>query len=94
MGFSNLIVTGGFKSVQRGTILLTTTTSATASVSAVNVNKAVLSNLGYRCVTQGGAETAETMNIELDLMDASTVRARKFSAFGVFEVSFELVEYQ
>lgn len=79
----------GIKSIQRGTAWVTTTTTS-ISISAVNVDKSVLTHLGVR--VEPGASLEESI-ISIELQNSTTIRARREATTKYAYVSWELVEY-
>ena len=77
----------GVKSIQRGTIAITTTVAAT-TVTAVVVARAVLTLLGAR-----GTGGASDLAVTLVLTNTTTITANRSTSTGTTIVSYELVEY-
>ena len=80
---------GGVKSVQRGVVNLGNSTSATATVSAVNMSKSRLQFLGV--VASTSSATAQAVKVELT--NATTITATRFSGSGACTVGWELIEF-
>ena len=87
-------LTGGsvrvVKSVQRGTITLTSTSSTSANISAVNTSKSVLNYLGMTTLMD-----STRVLIQLALTNSTTVTAKTNGATETYPstVSFEVIEY-
>ena len=86
---------GGIKSVQRGTITISSgVSSATATVTSVDVNKSLLTHLG-----QSGYYTSSSAqgisNVRLFLTNGTTITATTHTNPNAvnYVVSYELVEY-
>jgi hypothetical protein len=86
---------GGIKSIQRGTISITSPNStATATVTSVNTAKSLLTHLG-----QSGYYSASSTdglgNVRISLTNATTITAAAGATPNVvsYTVSYELVEY-
>jgi hypothetical protein len=85
---------GGIKSIQRGTISISTGSSATATVTSVNTAKSLLTHLGhsgyYSSSTTDGAG-----NVRISLTNATTITATVGATPNLvpYTVSYELVEY-
>lgn len=77
------------KSIQRGTIALGVATSATATVTAVNVNKAELQSLGASVT--GDVNNASF--IALALTNSTTVTASRASGASASSVNWQLIEW-
>lgn len=87
--FTDFYGGGGIKSIQRGDIGATNGTTFTATVSAVNPDKAVLMNLG----TTDGSGTA-TGVFRLQLTDGTTITAIRAVTKNYTSIcSWQLVEY-
>lgn len=82
---------GVVKSIQRGTILVSAATSATATIVAVNPNNTILNFLGASSTTI--TANTERAAARIDLTDSVTVTATKVSGTDAITVSFEVVEY-
>jgi hypothetical protein len=82
-------VGGGIKSVQRGTITVLTT--ATATVSAVNTAKSVLHYLGITGIYVSASWDGPA-NARIALTNSTTITATGLGYTNV-DVSYELVEY-
>ena len=81
----------GIKSIQRGTITLSSTLTATATISSVNVNKSMLNFLG--CV-DGTTSTTNSGFARIELTNATTITAtRNTSTFGASVVAYEVIEF-
>ena len=79
------------KSIQYGSITIGTVgTFTTATVTAVDVNKAVLMHLGTRPASGG---TLDNSFATLGLTNSTTVRAERSSSGTNLIVNFVLVEY-
>lgn len=82
------------RSVQRGTITIAgASTSNTATITAVNVNNAVINFLG---ATVAGTENADHAHARVTLTDSTTVTATKGAGSGGADdvvVSYEVIEY-
>ncbi len=83
-------VGGGIKSLQRGTITVSSA-SVNATVTAVNVSKSILMYLGQ----SGAAGTTfdGASGVRIFLTDATTVNASCPIYFNNQVVSYQLVEY-
>lgn len=86
------------KSVQYGTVTIPTNASssgvATATVSAVNVNKSILIHLGS--TSTGSTNTPGCWDTRLSLLSSTQVQATRNSVSGITDtaiVSFCLVEF-
>ena len=85
---------GGIKSIQRGTISISGSSSATATVTSVNTAKSLLTHLG-----QSGYYSASSTdglgNVRISLTNATTITAAAGATPNVvpYTVSYELVEY-
>lgn len=80
------------KSIQRGTISLSSGTSATATITSVVTGKSVVRFLGYHSGTSN--DLLGTNVPRLDLSSATTVRATiGATASETFTISFEVTEY-
>lgn len=85
---------GVIKSVQRGQIILTgVATSTTATVTAVNVNKASLSSTGWAINAPGAPNTDNASKVVLT--DGTTVTANRIDASGTYTTynRWELLEF-
>lgn len=80
------IVPSGLKSVQRGTISVSGSLSATATISAVNTAKSELRVLGWTNTT-----AANTARVELT--SSTVVTAYQSVVTGTTDVSWELSEF-
>ena len=79
------------KRVQRGTITIGAGANTnTATITAVNTEKATLVNLGVVADTNNISD----QNIRLELTNSTTVTARKSGVAGNPVVGFEVIEYQ
>lgn len=74
------------KSIQRGTIVLSSVSSNTATVAAVTTSKAELNNLGAIIAAAGDS-------VRLTLTNSTTITADRTSSTGVAQVSYELIEF-
>lgn len=83
MGFSQYPAPGTPKPMQRGKITVGASTTATATIAAVNVSKARLVNLGSKTGGSNGASIALTNATTITVDNGSTAAA---------EVSWEIVE--
>ena len=85
---------GGIKSIQRGTISISGSSSATATVTSVNTAKSLLTHLG-----QSGYYSASSTdglgNVRISLTNATTITAAVAVTPNIvpYAVSYELVEY-
>lgn len=79
----------GIKSIQRGTIVLTSELSHDATINAVNTAKAFVSHLGV----SSNSDNWAAGNINIFLYDSVTVRAYHVWAGGTITISYELVEF-
>lgn len=81
---------GSIKSIQSGIISITASnTSATATVSAVNTSKSVLSTLGSGGTSAGAGDVAGY----LTLTNSTTVTGFRSNTSGSCSISWQLVEY-
>jgi hypothetical protein len=85
---------GGVKSVQRGTIIINlSSSSATATVNSVDVNKSLLTHLGktgyYSSSSDGTSDTRISLTNGTTITANSTLTAVTTS----YAISYELVEY-
>ena len=82
---------GTRKSIQRGVIALTSVTSATATVTAVNTSKARLYNLGWSISSGGSALDS----VRVALTNSTTITATRGNTGGAVDstVSWELEEF-
>lgn len=81
---------GVIKSIQRGTIAITTgNTSNTATVSAVTTAKALVFHLGG----EGDASATNHALVRLALTDATTITATRNGSSNGITVGYQLVEY-
>jgi hypothetical protein len=86
---------GGIKSVQRGTITISpSVSSATATVTSVDVNKSLLTHLGQSGY-YSSSSTQGISNVRLFLSNGTTITATTYLNPNVvnYVVSYELVEY-
>jgi hypothetical protein len=86
---------GGIKSIQRGTISITSpNTTATATVTSVNTAKSLLTYLGQTGY-YGGTGVDGISNVRIALTNSTTITATTFTIpnAGGLAVSYELVEY-
>ena len=83
---------GGVKSVQRGTAVFDVNTATlTVTISSVNTAKALCSYLG---TNQSLNLTAvETMNVHMELTNATTLTFTRKNASGAPSVSWEVTEF-
>ena len=87
---------GGVKSVQRGTIVFTSATTAGATITAVDPNKTMLNYLG-----QNGYYNVTTTNSldgiglsRISLTDSTTVTATRYTTSTTGHiVSYEVIEF-
>ncbi len=80
------------KSIQRGTISLSSGTSATATITSVNTAKSIIRFLSYHTGTS--SDLLGTNTPRLDLSSATTVRATIATTAGeTFTISWEVTEY-
>ena len=81
--------TGGMqlKGIQRGTILLNTS-SVTATITSVDVTKTELRMIGWSSNGPTFGEACPRMT----LTNATTITATKFSSSGATTISYEVVE--
>lgn len=88
---ANYAPTGGraIKSIQRGTIALGAAASATATVTAVNVNRAELQSLGISTV--GDANNSSF--VALSLTNSTTITASRGSGGVASSVNWQLTEW-
>lgn len=90
--FGGRRVTGLIKSVQRGTIALTSATSATATITAVDPKNAELHLLGSGF--SSNVRTGDQCNPSIVLTNSTTVTASlNTSNPATCTVSFEVIEY-
>ena len=83
-------MSGIIKSIQRGTIAISgSNTSNTATISSVNMAKAVLIKLGSKSESNE-ARHADTL---LTLTDATTITCERFEGYGTTTTSWILVEF-
>ena len=76
------------KSIQRGTISLSGTTSASATISSVNTAKATLTYLGNSV-----GDSPATVQARIALTNATTVTATRSATSTSAAVSYEVVEW-
>ncbi len=84
-------VAEGIKSIQRGVISVGGT-SATATITAVNVNKSILFHLGEK----SGVTIAYSrlyIGVKLGLTNSTTITAEVYDSDCDAIVSFQIVEY-
>ena len=79
---------GGIKSIQRGTITISGTSSQTATVTAVDTTKAQLRNLGCDSV-----QDTAGMTIKVVLTNTTTITASRQTVTGANIVAWELTEW-
>lgn len=82
---------GVLRNVQHGTYSTTAATSGTATVTAVDVNRSQLFNLGFSCTSGAGAAMGEAL-IKQKLTDLVTITANATGAL-TRTVSYCLAEY-
>ena len=82
-------MTGIIKSIQRGTINLTSASSGTATISSVTTSKAVLYFLGYDSNNDYIPDAA----VRLSLTNSTTITANKNGSTGIAAVNWQVVEY-
>jgi|TARA_R110001583_G_scaffold45552_4_gene143435 hypothetical protein len=75
-------------SIQRGTISLTGT-SATSTITAVDVDKSILSWLGVRCTHDGSAKAM----VNIVLTNSTTITATRDDGTNTSIVSWQIVEW-
>lgn len=80
---------GQIKSIQRGTIAISSGTSNTATVTSVDTSKSILMHLGQYS-TQTGIDNVLTA---LALTNATTITATRGASTGTTTVGYQLVEY-
>jgi len=89
-------VGGGIKSIQRGTIVIAAgvSSSQTATVTAVNVNKSMLNYLGVTGY-YSAANIDGIGNVRISLTNSTTVTANAIAIPNVtaYTVSYELIEF-
>ncbi len=87
---------GGIKSIQRGLISMTATSTATATISPVNTSKSILYFLGNSTAPNSG-DLSYSINrmAYLTLTDSTTITASgaPTSTSSGMAVSWQLVEY-
>lgn len=81
---------GGIKSVQRGTILISGVANATATITSVNINKSMVSFLGF---AESTFFTDNRAVPYIALTNATTVTAIRSSSSGATVVSYEVIEF-
>jgi len=79
------------KSIQRGTITLTSVASNTATITSVTTANAYVAYIGHRDSDTVG-NNADNWT-RLDLTNATTVTATRAGTTGTVIVSFEVIEY-
>lgn len=89
---------GVIKSVQRGTVSLSTTSATDTLAQAVDVNKAFVSHLGQTTTSQFDTTPGNGLNwyiffSRLDLQNGTTVRSREPIANGDSITSYQVVEF-
>jgi hypothetical protein len=88
---------GGIKSIQRGLISMTATSTATATISPVNTSKSILYFLGNSTAPNSGDISSNSINrmAYLTLTDSTTITASgaPTSTSSGMAVSWQLVEY-
>ena len=85
---------GGIKSIQRGTISISGSSSATATVTSVNTAKSLLTHLGQSgYYSSSGSDGLG--NVRISLTNATTITAAAAATPNIvpYAVSYELVEY-
>lgn len=80
---------GQIKSIQRGTIAISSGTSNTATVTSVDTSKSILMHLGQSS-TQTGIDNVSTA---LALTNATTITATRGGSTGTTTVGYQLIEY-
>lgn len=84
-----MVAVSVIKGIQRGTITSLASTTATATITAVNTAKSVLIHMG----NHGTASTPEHSLFSLALTNSTTVTATKGATGVTATVGFEVVEY-
>lgn len=79
------------KSIQRGVISMSSASSASATVTAVNPSRAELTLLGV--TTTDNTVSQDRWLCRLELTNSTTVSAVKIPAVGTYNVAWQLVEY-
>lgn len=83
---------GVFRSLQRGTINITNTNlTNTATITAVDVTKALLISLGSTNVS--GSNRQDSARLSLTLTNATTITATRAGTTNTGRVSYQLAEY-
>lgn len=83
--------TGGIKLIQRGTITMTSVSSATATLAtAVNPAKTMLNLLGF---VDSSSSTTNLGVPRIELTNATTITANRGTTAGTTVVSYEAVEF-
>ena len=92
MGFANQMFGGGgggVKAVQRGVIDLTGATSASATITLVNVAKVILRTTGV--VSSGTSAT--DFSVRIELTNANTITATRQTPSAAASIGWELIEF-
>ena len=79
---------GRIKSVQRGTIAISFTTSATETITAVDPLKTMINYLGETTVFND-----IRTNARISLTNSTTITATRFDDTGTTTVSYEVIEF-
>jgi hypothetical protein len=80
------------KSIQRGTISMSAVSSATATISAVDVTKSVIEPLGISLVNSG-AQDPQATEVRLQLTNSTTVTAVRGTNTISISIEFQVTEY-
>lgn len=82
---------GFIKSVQRGTVTITTALTGTATITAVDVSNSVIRYLGN--TTDQGTAASSGRSCRVALTNGTTVTATSGNAGNSYLVNFEVTEY-
>lgn len=80
------------KSIQRGTITLTSVTTNTATITAVVLANTVIRFLGFDFQTDSGV-TAAQVRTYVELTNTTTVTASRNTGTGTVRLNYEVIEY-
>jgi hypothetical protein len=81
---------GVIKQVQRGTITMTTASSATATIDGVTMAKALVEALGF---SQTNIDGASVILSRLTLTNSTTVTANRTTGTGNVTIGYQVVEF-